>query len=541
MNFSQYEEHIREQLQLVTVLHISNAQRSRSICEGLLAVGETRGDDALMGFAYYYLAESYFVDNQYPLFISNLILGLEHQLQASVPLLLAKSYNMLGISATYSGNASMGMDHYLTSLQYAEQGGLAYEQALANSNIGNIYREMGEPKTAITYLNKALIQFETCTPTQDRLRNLVTTCSSLAICYLDAGDSASALASFERQDKGQNKLYDYTRIAALSFEIRYCNTVGNLARRDAAIEELLSMVKSTVSLMGVYDELFALYGFLHKIGYFDQLWRLLCSMDALITQSGITHMMLKTMSYKIYYYQDKNMEDAYLTACTEHFALSRRLEEELRLSLKNDIRLREELEKIKGRQQQMQAEHKVLLEKSRRDFLTNLPNREWLNEYAEAAFDRALRHSTRIAVEILDIDNFKQYNDTLGHQAGDLYLQALSNLLCTLIDRGFFCARHGGDEFVIVYEDKSDAEIMSIAEQLRRNVMALCLTDENGHTYPAITISQGVCSAVPVTRQRLWDFFHEADQALYLAKNANRNTIRLTPLLPDGVLRCQAR
>ena len=541
MNFSQYEDPIRSQLHLVTVLHISNAPRSRSICEGLLAAGRARRDDALMGFAYYYLAESYFVDNQYPLFISNLILGLEHQLQASVPLLLAKSYNMLGIGASYCGNVSTAMDHYLTSLQYAEQGGLAYEAALANSNIGNIYREMGEPKTAIVYMKKALRCFEDCQPTQDQQRNLSSTYSNLAACYLDAGDSAAALASFERRDKSQNELHDYLRIDSLSFEIEYCNTVEDFVRRDAAIEELLSMVKSTVSLMGVYDELFALCNLLHNIGYFDQLWRLLCSMDALITQSGITHMMLKTMSYKIYYYQDKDMKDAYLTACTEHFSLSKRLEEELRLSLKNDILLREELEKIKGRQQQMQAEHKVLLEKSRRDFLTNLPNREWLNEYAEAAFDRALRHSTPIAIEILDIDNFKQYNDTLGHQAGDLYLQALSNLLRTLIDKGLFCARHGGDEFVIVYEDRSHAEITSIAERLRRDVMALCLTGENGQVCPAITISQGVCSAVPADRQRLWDFFHAADQALYHAKDANRNTIRFTPLLPGGVLRCRSR
>ena len=107
MCFEQYEEHIREQLELVTALHMSDATRSRAICEQLLTTGQVLQDDALMGFAYYYLAESYFVDNQYQPFVSNLILGLEHQLQASSMIFLAKSYNMLGISATYSATSPM--------------------------------------------------------------------------------------------------------------------------------------------------------------------------------------------------------------------------------------------------------------------------------------------------------------------------------------------------------------------------------------------------------------------------------------------------
>ena len=536
MCFEQYEEHIREQLELVTALHMSDATRSRAICEQLLTTGQVLQDDALMGFAYYYLAESYFVDNQYQPFVSNLILGLEHQLQASSMIFLAKSYNMLGISATYSGNSSMAMDHYLTALQYADQGDFPYVAALANSNIGGIYRELGEPGVAISYIKKSLDCFASSPPSQDLQRNLTTTYSSLAACYMDMGDTASALAWYEKQDRVQNELYDYTHIAALSFEVEYYHAMGEFARRDAAIETVLSMVETTVSLMGVYDELFSLCSLLCDIEHFDQLWQLLCSMDHLVTQSGITNIMLKIMSYKIYYYRSKGMEEAYLSIYAEYFALSRRLAEETRLNLKNDIRLREDLEKIKRKQRQMQAEHKLLLDKSRRDFLTNLPNREWMNEYTEEAFDRAFRRRTRLAIEILDIDHFKQYNDTLGHQAGDLYLQALSQLLRSLIDQGLFCARHGGDEFVIVYENKTDDEVKVIAEQLRQDVMALSLTRQDGQLCPTITISQGICSAIPTDRKRLWDYFYTADQALYRAKDANRNTTHLTPLVATDAL-----
>ncbi|MEN6472067.1 MAG: diguanylate cyclase [Clostridiaceae bacterium] len=535
MDFSQYGDDIQAQLQMVTLLHRSDSKRSRTICESLLVTGEELKDNTLMGFAYYYLAESHFVENEYPLFVSNLLLGLKYQLQPPAPSLLAKSYNMLGINATYAGDISMAMDHYLNSLQYAEQVGAPYALAIANFNIGMLYHDLTDMEAAIAFLKKALAGFEASPPTEDRQRNMSLTYSALASCHLEAGDTVSALRYFEQQDKKRDKMHGDALITALSFEIKYYHAVGDHPRWNAAVEAMLTTIENAASWLGVFDDLFLLCGFLHKVGYFDQLWRLLCAMKALIFQSDITDMMLKFITYKACYYQGKGLQEEYLSACAEYFALSKRLEKENQVSMKNNIKLREDLEKIKTKQQQMQTENMLLLDKSRRDFLTNLPNREWLNEYAEAAFSRAFQSRTRLAIEILDIDKFKQYNDTLGHMAGDRYLQALSNLLHALIERGLFCARHGGDEFVIIYENRTDSEVLEIAESLRQDVMTLSLAErDGGDPYPSITVSQGICSSLPMPWERLWDYFHAADQALYRAKSTGRNAIRLTPFLSEA-------
>ncbi|HWS29674.1 MAG TPA: diguanylate cyclase [Clostridia bacterium] len=533
MDFYRYRDDIRAQLQSVTTLHIADSLRSRAICESLLVTGKELNDNALMGFAYYYLAESYFVKNEYPPFVSNLLLGLKYQLQPPEPFLLTRSYNMLGIHNSYTGDISMAMDHYLNSLQYAEQSGDPYMSAVAYFNIGSIYRDLADIDAAILSFKKALSSFDVSPPTEDRQRNLSMTCSALAVCYLEEGDAASALKYFEQQNEKRDKMHSDARIAALSFEVKYYHTVGDHVRRNAAIEAMLAEVENVPSLLGVFDELFSLCGFLHKMGYFDQLWRLLCGIDDLVAQTGITDLMLKFMTYKAYYYAGMGRQEEYLAVCAEHFTLSKRLEKENQVSLKNSIKLREDLEKIKTEQRQMQTENMLLLDKSRRDFLTNLPNREWLNEHAENAFNRAFQNGTRLAIEILDIDEFKQYNDTLGHMAGDRYLQALSKLLHTLIDRGLFCARHGGDEFVIIYEDRSDSAVMEIAETFRQDVMALSLAERDGEPYPPITVSQGICSSIPMPWVRLWDYFHAADQALYYAKNTGRNAIRLTSFVSE--------
>lgn len=539
MDFSQYGDDIRAQLETVTALHISDSKRSRDICESLLATAKELQDNTLMGFAYYYLAESYFEENKYPLFISNLLQGLKYQLQPPVPFLLTKSYNMLGINDSYTGDISMAMDHYLNALHYAELAGFSYASAVAHFNIGMIYRDLADMDAAINSLKKSLVDMAASPPSDDQQRNMSMTYSTLAACYLEAGDAVSALEYFRQQDKKREELQGDALIAALSFEVRYYHTVGDHAHRDEAIDTMLAAVENTSSLMGVLDELFMLCGFLHKVGYLDQLWRLLCAMDTLSTQAGITDMRLKFLTYKAYYYEDKALREEYLTTCVEYFALSKQQEKENQISLKNSIRLREELKKIKTEQQQMKTENMLLFDKSRRDFLTNLPNREWLNEYAEAAFSRAFQDKTSLAIEILDIDCFKKYNDTLGHLAGDRYLQALSNLLHALMERGLFCARHGGDEFVIIYENLSHSEVLEIAETLRQDVMALSLTARGNEPYPPITISQGIYSAPPMPWERTWDYFHAADQALYHVKNTGRNAIRLTPSL-SGTSRFQS-
>lgn len=534
MDFCRYGDEIRAQLQSVTTLHISDSARSREICESLLIVGKELNDHALIGFAYYYLAESYFVENDYQKFVSNLLLGLKYQLQPPEPFLLTRSYNMLGINDSYTGDISMAMDHYLHSLQYAEQDDSPYMSAVAHFNIGGIYRDLADLDSAISSFQKALKGFEESQHTEDRQRNLSMTCSTLAVCYLEAGDPVSALKYFEQQKQKHDTMHGDARIVALSFEVKYYHTVGNHELRDIAIEAMLLEVENAATLLGVFDELFSLCSFLYTMGYFDQLWRLLCGIDPLVTQTGITDLILKYLTYKAYYYEGTGNQEEYLAVCAEHFLLSKRLEKEDQVSLKNSIKLREDLEKIKTEQREMQTENRMLFDKSRRDYLTNLPNRAWLNEYAEAAFNRACENGTRLAIEILDIDKFKKYNDTLGHMAGDRYLQELSNLLHALISRGLFCARHGGDEFVIIYENRSDSEIMEIAEKLRQDVNALSVGENNGVPYPAITVSQGICSAPPMPWVRLWDYFHAADQSLYHAKNTGRNAIRLAPHLSEA-------
>lgn len=97
-----------------------------------------------------------------------------------------------------------------------------------------------------------------------------------------------------------------------------------------------------------------------------------------------------------------------------------------------------------------------LLEKSETDALTRLANRFRLNDYLDQVFEKALSEQTPLAMEILDIDYFKQYNDNYGHQAGDECIKRIAKQLELMQNDMIFCARYGGDEFIILYQNMTE-------------------------------------------------------------------------------------
>ena len=133
----------------------------------------------------------------------------------------------------------------------------------------------------------------------------------------------------------------------------------------------------------------------------------------------------------------------------------------------------------------------------------------------------------------MDVNKFKEYNDTYGHLAGDICLQKVAQAIQKISEKpGVYCARYGGDEFIMLYVDKRDAEIREIAEELAREIRSLKISHAAMGGEGLISISQGICNSVPKPYHRQEDFINEADTALYAVKKnqdapGRRDFIRL--------------
>ena len=191
--------------------------------------------------------------------------------------------------------------------------------------------------------------------------------------------------------------------------------------------------------------------------------------------------------------------------------------------MNNVINIRKSLEVVNREKAEMLEKNAFLQKKSETDALTGLNNRFGLNEYAEAAFQRALDKGTSLAIEILDMDHFKDYNDANGHQKGDECIQMVARTIKSMEEFGAYAARYGGDEFILIYEDITKEQMIEYTAELRKRVMDLHIETDSCKGRQIVTISQGVCWDVPVKGNRVWDYLHAADDLLYRVKQRKRN------------------
>jgi diguanylate cyclase (GGDEF)-like protein len=163
-----------------------------------------------------------------------------------------------------------------------------------------------------------------------------------------------------------------------------------------------------------------------------------------------------------------------------------------------------------------------------RDSLTQLPNRSLLMEHLDAALKRARRMHHVAGLFFIDIDRFKQINDSLGHEAGDEVLRQLAERLRHSLRDPDTLARWGGDEFVAVVEVSRRSDLALIAEALVQKLKApFVISDKELF----ITASIGV-SSFPADGADAYELIHHADRAMYRAKAEGRDTHRYASRLP---------
>lgn len=160
------------------------------------------------------------------------------------------------------------------------------------------------------------------------------------------------------------------------------------------------------------------------------------------------------------------------------------------------------------------------------DALTKIANRGAFDSHFERVWRHCSREQLPLALALVDIDHFKQYNDHYGHQAGDNCLIEIAPVMETAAKRPLdLAARYGGEEFVVLLPGCNTAQACKILEELRRAVVARMIEHKASPTSAMITISAGVASAVPQDGDDREDLLQSADEALYQAKADGRNRV----------------
>jgi len=192
---------------------------------------------------------------------------------------------------------------------------------------------------------------------------------------------------------------------------------------------------------------------------------------------------------------------------------------------------------LRDRIKQLERENRELQRLCSLDDLTQLANRRYFSKQIELEWRRLARETAPLSLILCDIDFFKNYNDTYGHQAGDTCLQRVASAIHEVTRRpSDIVARYGGEEFAVILPRTEANGAVHVAERIREKVEALMIPHASSQVHLGfVTVSLGIASTIPESQHNSAILLRAADEALYLSKAQGRNRITLSPILNFGL------
>ena len=160
------------------------------------------------------------------------------------------------------------------------------------------------------------------------------------------------------------------------------------------------------------------------------------------------------------------------------------------------------------------------------DPLTNIMNRRSFDFHVDEVWANAIRHRDPLAVVMIDIDHFKNFNDTYGHQLGDAVLQVTAGAISETLKRGSdLVFRWGGEEFIVLLPGTDIEGAVQVAERIRESIGLAEIPSVGDKKVPRVTASLGAATIIPDIDNSIEDLIKHADQAMYTAKETGRNRV----------------
>lgn len=218
--------------------------------------------------------------------------------------------------------------------------------------------------------------------------------------------------------------------------------------------------------------------------------------------------------------QQKRIQEQNATLKAQHLA-----------ALELNVRLQEEIRERRHAEAKLEKANKELKRLASRDGLTQIANRRRFDEYLKQEWQRMTREQSPLSLLLSDLDDFKAYNDTYGHQAGDECLQQIAQCMDNALKRpADLVARYGGEEFVIILPNTDADGALHIAKRIQKEISRLKLPHAQSSVSPYITLSIGVSSTTPQQGNSPELLLDTTDKALYEVKALGKNAVIFKPL-----------
>ena len=527
MNIENYDQEVKDLNKEMLAARSKLTQDYISICTKLVRKAKEIDDNNLLGYAYYYLSDAYYLlSNDYRKFNSNLLNAIEYLQIGGDAEHLARCYNLLGIDALNHGNTELALDFFYTGLNYRDEIEETGIPGFMEFNMGHVYDKLGDVKGALS-----------CTLSADRAirknkseslyyRNILYCYCFEADCYIKlkkADGVQKCLNAIDKLGKQKECNADFINSYAVIYTRMKCyHFLGDEEQFKKYADMIMGLIVDGKYTLDNMEDVFTTARFFMNIGMHREAKDIVKYSEKTLSDYNISNLKLDHARLRCELSTGSSATEEGVKALEDFYKYSVEYEKERIINYQFFANIRKKLADT-------ERENLALSKQAETDSLTGLGNRYALNKYADSAFDVAFEKKTSLAVEILDVDDFKYYNDTFGHQSGDTCLKKIGEIISDicLTNEKINAYRYGGDEFVIIYEGMTDDEVLKYAHDLRENVNKLRISSNRSNQEATISVSQGIRNSVPTETNKLWDYMHAADLALYEVKENKKGDISL--------------
>lgn len=494
-----------------------NNERHLDLACDLFDMAQERGNEDLKDYASCILGDACCQNGDYSQALYYLSAGLQGLAQTDEYNLACLCYNELGIIFRSECHYITSEEHFINCIELARAQRLYGAEANACTNFASLCNEMASPERALEYNYRAI---ECCSYMEDGPQKNSLMAGNYACIfnlYVALGKRSNAEDAYAELEKILDKYPECnTFFDVILTKYHYYRFIGDETRTEEALDESLAAFFCCDDYYTYFDEIKDLITIMLEVKQYDTLEKMFIRIAEKSFRGDIANLNLFVSNAKIKMYEALGNKEKQMQCAYDFYMYSQQQSVDNKKAFLTTLRLRSELV-------QQRTRNLFLSAAAETDPLTGIANRLKLNSVIDELFEMANREGKNLAVEMMDVDYFKQINDTFGHSKGDQLLVGIAHVLKKIVSDKIFVARYGGDEFIIYYYDMSDEEILEKTKFIQDEMKKVSEKLEIDH----VTLSQGIVNHIPQPMNRAWDYMNSADYALYYVKQHGKASAKL--------------
>lgn len=512
-----------EQMKEILDIRFDDPQKEKELCIQMLSESKDRYTEA---FGRTYLGDAYHTLGQIDEALRELGRGLKLAEADGYEELLFVLYNLIGIIYMYRDDEQSALDYFFNGIALSEKVNDKMMQATLLANIAYAYRAAGAYDKAEKMTDSFYRMM--CEASENELNveldkiGYETDKIGIYLCKNEPDKAWEMMQLSEIQ--ADTSVEKYINFAS------YYGIKGNHKQCAMYIDTVMSILSEDVNRYESVLYQFEIIRVAIDAGLYEKALQISEITEKLMEENINIGKWVKLMGYRIEIYEALGRTDELSEAYKRYFEYDTIYEEEKKQAAITRIRRKIELIHEIDRKSQIEKRQAELSDKRSNDALTGLYNRWGLKNRIKQLYSENDSTNTTLMAAIADVDFFKEYNDTYGHIAGDRCLKCVADILRQNIGEDDIICRYGGDEFLFVMRDISQAQAEQLFSKIIDGLADKYIENSRSDVSDRVTISIG---AVIVKQFAAMDFetlIHEAYMTLYEVKNSSKNGYRVRKL-----------